>query len=143
MYQSRVEKIMLALVDKLTDPPIVTIAATSVHRNLDAAINSGLPALVIEEGDEPTPGLEAIGFANRYLAVQVRIVIKGDQPYSLADEPLMDAFDRIMSDRTLTGLAINLTEGPTKRARGMLEKPVAIITKNFLVQFETDENSLS
>ena len=134
---------MLELMDLLTGPPMETIAAESMYRNLDAAINGGFPALVLEEGDEPTPGLESTGSANRHLNVQVRIVIKGDQPYSLADEPLMEAYGRIMNDRTVSGLAIDLREGPTKRERGMLEKPVGIITKNFLVQFETGQDSLS
>ena len=140
---SRVEQIMLHLLDILTVPAMASIPVASVFRSLDAAISSGLPALVIEEGNESEPDLSVIDFANRRLSVQVRVVIKGDQPYSLADEPMAEAFGRIVNDRTLSGLAIDLTEGSTQRQRGMLEKPVGIITKNFLIQFETAQNSLS
>ncbi len=133
---------MLALVDKLTDPPMETVPETSVFRNFDSALNSELPALLIEEGDEPTPDLSHLGRADRHLNVRARVLIKGEQSYEFADEPLVEVYDRIIKDRSVSGLALDLTEGPTKRERMMLEKPVAIITKNFLVRFRTAEDSL-
>lgn len=140
---SRVEQMIVYLYDKLKSPGAMTsIAATSVFRDLDSAINSELPAVVIEEGDELTPELPALGIANRYLTVRLMILIKGSLPFSLADSPLIEAHNLIMSDRTLGNLAINTTEGETKRAREMLEKPVAIVSKEFVVFFRTDEIGL-
>jgi len=139
---SRVEEIMLELLDKLTGPPMGTIPETSVFRNFDSALNSQLPAVLIEEGDEPTPDLTHLGRADRHLNVRVSVLIKGEQSYQFADEPLVEVYDRIIGNRTLSGLVLDLTEGPTKRERMMLEKPVAIITKNFLVRYRTAEDSL-
>lgn len=133
---------MLELVDKLTGPPMGTIPDTSVFRNFDSALNSELPAVLIEEGDEPTPDLTHVSLADRRLNVRVSVLIKGDQSYQFADEPLVEVYDRIMKDRTISGLALDLVEGPTKRERMMLEKPVAIITKNFIVRYRTAEDSL-
>lgn len=140
---SRVEEIMLKLLDQLIGPPMNTIPETSVFRNFYSALNSELPAVFIEEGDEPTPDLSHLGRADRHLNVRVSVLIKGEQSYQFADEPLVEVYDRIMQDRTVSGLALDLTEGETKRERAMLEKPVAIISKHFLVRYRTDETSLS
>lgn len=139
---SRVESIMVALLAKLTAPAMTSVAADSIYRDLDSAIAGGFPALVLEEGDEPTPGLSVISKAARELEFRLHVLIKGSAPYSLADAPLIEAYDRLMADRTLGGLTQEIIEGATTRERTMLEKPVAIVTKNFTVRFRTAETSL-
>ncbi|SFJ04374.1 hypothetical protein [Nitrosomonas sp. Nm34] len=140
---SRVEQMMGYLYAKLAaSGAMTTIASSSVFRDLDSALNGELPAVVIEEGDELTPELPALGIANRQLTIRLMILIKGSAPYSLADAPLIEAYNLIMSDRTVNNMAIDLTEGETRRTRGMLEKPVAIVSKEFVIQFRTDETSL-
>lgn len=140
---SRVESIMVALLAKLTAAPAMTsVAATSIFRDLDSAIASGFPALVLEEGNEPEPGLQVVSRAARELEFRLHVLIKGSAPYSLADAPLVEAYDRLMADRTLGGIAQEIVEGETTRERSVLEKPVAIVTKNFTVRFRTAETSL-
>ncbi len=142
MSGSRVERIMTAMLTALTAPTMTAVPAASVFRDLDSALDSELPAIVIEEGGEPAPDLSVIQRAGRHLNVRVAVLIKGTLPFSLADAALIESFDRIMADRTLAGLAMNIEEGETKRERAMLEKPVAIVTKDFIVHFRTDETSL-
>lgn len=140
---SRVEAIMVALLAKLTATPAMSsVAATSIYRDLDSAIASGFPALVLEEGNEAAPGLSVVSKAARELEFRLHVLIKGSAPYSLADAPLIEAYDRLMADRTLGGLAQEIVEGETTRERTILEKPVAIVTKNFTVRFRTAETSL-
>lgn len=140
---SRVESIMVALLAKLTATPAMTsVAATSIYRDLDSAIAAGFPALVLEEGDEDPPGLAIVSRASRSLEFRLHVLIKGSAPYTLADAPLVEAYDRIMADRTLGGLTQEIIEGATTRERAMLEKPVAIVTKNFVARFRTAETSL-
>lgn len=139
---SRAELIMQALVTALTVPPMTSVPAASVFRDLDSAISSGFPAIVIEEGNEPAPGLSVISRAARELDFRVSVLIKGSSPYSLADAPLIEAYDRIMADRTLAGKAQEIVEGETSRERAVLEKPVAVVTKTFTVRYRTAETSL-
>lgn len=140
---SRVEQMVVYLYNKLTAPgAMISVLSSSVFRDLDSALNSELPAIVLEEGDESAPELPALGIANRFLTVRLMILIKGELPYSLADVPLIEAYDLIMSDRTVNNMAIDLTEGETKRERAMLEQPVAIVSKEFVIEFRTDETSL-
>lgn len=142
MSGSKVEQIMSALLTALTVPAMTAVPAASVFRDLDSALDNELPAIVIEEGDEPAPDISVISLAGRYLNVRVAVLIKGTLPFSLADAALIESYNRIIADRTLGGLAINIAEGETKRERAMLEKPVAIVTKDFIVHFRTSETSL-
>lgn len=139
---SRVEAIMQALVTALTVPAMTSVPAASVFRDLDSAISSGFPAIVIEEGNEPAPGLGVISRAARELEFRLSVLIKGSAPYSLADAPLIEAYNRVMADRTLGGKAQEIVEGETTRERAVLEKPVAVVTKTFMVRYRTAETSL-
>lgn len=139
---SRVELIMAALVTALTVPAMNSVPAASVHRDLDSAISAGFPAVVVEEGNEPAPGRDIISRAARELEVHLRILIKGSSPYALADAPMIEAYNRIMADGTLGGLAMEIVEGETARERAVLERPVAVVTKTFTVRYRTAETSL-
>jgi len=139
---SRVEQIMVALVAKLTAPTMTSVPVAQVYRDIDSALASGFPAIVIEEGNEAAPGIDVVSKAARTLEVRMHVLIKGSAPYSLADAPMIELYDRIFADRTLGGLVQNIIEGDTTRERAMLEKPVAIVTKNLTMQYRTAETSL-
>lgn len=139
---SRVESIMVALLAKLTAPEMTSVDAASVYRDLTSAVGEGFPALVLEEGYEPKPGLGVVSRAARELEFRLIVLIKDSDPYSKADAPLIEAYDRIMADRTLGGLTQGIEEGETTRERTVLEKPVGMVTKNFIARFRTAETSL-
>lgn len=140
---SKAEAITQAIVAALTVPAMSSVPAGRVYRDLHGALQSDLlPAVAVETGDESTPERRTTRHKLRVLDVQVTVVAKGASPYTIADPALVEAFSRLMADRTLGGLALELQEGPTRRERGPAEEQVGAITKTYQVQYHTTEESL-
>lgn len=140
---SRAEQIAQAIVSALTVPPLSSVPAAQVYRDLDHALDATVPsALVVESGDEAVPDLATLGIAYRTLTVRVTALAKGTNPAPLADAPMLEAYNRILADRTLGGLAVDLTEGETQRQTNVLETGVAAVAKNYQVHYRTAANSL-
>lgn len=142
MSASRAEAITQAIFALLADED-GPIEGVSVHRDLHGALSAGsLPAIVVETGDEPAPSHVAIGVKTRAVEVIVSVVARGASPYTEADAALLEAHDRIMADRSLGGLAIEIAESFTRRSRVDAEQQVGEIAKSYLVQYVTTEISL-
>lgn len=140
---SRAEQIIQAIVAVLTSPTMASVPAAQVYRDLDRALDAAVPAaLVVESGDEPAPDLATLGIAYRTLGVRVTALVKGANPATLADAPMLEAYGRILADRTLGGLAVDISEGETQRQTNVLETGVAAVAKHYQVQYRTDAYSL-
>lgn len=140
---SKAELITQAIVVALTVPAMSSVPAGRVYRDLHGALQSDLlPAVAVETGDESTPERRTTRHKLRFLDVTVTVVAKGASPYSEADPALVESFDRLMADRTLGGVALEVIEGATRRERSAAEEQLGAITKTYRVQYHTTEESL-
>ena len=87
------------------------------------------------------PKLERQG---RTVDVQVTALAQAGAGAALtaADAAYVEAFGRVMADRTLGGLAFDVLEGQTARASEAYGERVAAIRKTYSIQYETAETSL-
>lgn len=132
----------LAIADHIADL-LAGITGVTIYRDIVRAIDrTEQLALVVEQGDEPAPQRDTLATYERRIEINVSAVAKGSDPYSSADAPLTDAHDLIMADRSLTGLAVDVEEGPTTRQRDTLEREVGVITKTYSVAYRTAADSL-
>lgn len=132
----------LAIADHI-ETLLAGVSGVTTHRDIVRAIDRAeLLALVVEQGDEPAPQVEFIGTSERSIEINVSVVAKGGAPYSRADAPLLAAHNLIMADRSLGGMALDITEGPTNRQRDALEREVGVITKTYTVAYRTASDSL-
>ncbi len=142
---SRVDAIVQAIKTVLTVPAMSTLPATDVYLDLVQAIDqSKTLAIAIEEADvEPAPNIGGlIGLAERQIDIDVHVIAKGQAPYRIADPALVESYNRIMADRTLGGLALEIREAPSNRRRSSAEKPIGVITKTYTVEYRTAAHSL-
>lgn len=140
---SKVEQIMQAIVVLMTVPPMTSVAAGDVHRDVERAIDKSVTtALAIEEGDEPEPNRAFIGLAMRKVDVRITAIAKGAGAMTAADAPSVEAHNRLFADLSLGGLVADIQEADTVRQREALEKPVAAITRTYRIEYRTSNNSL-
>lgn len=140
---TRAEAIAAHVADLMRTPAMTSVAAIDVYRSLGRALDAETTtALVIEPGDEPEPSGEIVGFEVRRLELRVIAIAKGAEPDTLADAPLLEAHNRLLTDPTLGGLAMRIDEGATKRERADLDRPAAAITKSYIVTYRTEGTSL-
>ncbi len=142
---SRAESITEAVVEALTTPAMTSVPAARVYRDLNDALSSeSWPAVLVETGDEPPPQTAAIGRKFRSLDVVVTVLAasSGGSPHTDADAAVVEAFGRLMADRTLGGLAWDIQEGPTSRTSEAYGERLAAVRKVYQIEYETEEASL-
>jgi hypothetical protein len=144
MSISRAAQIMAAVETALSVPHLDSLPAEAVYTNLLVPLErQALPALVIEMGDEPAPAEEgrSIGYCDRTLEIVVSVLVDAAAPYTAADPIVVDAFDRLVADRTLGGLCLYLSEGGTTRSRH--DSGVGLVTTTWLATYRTGRDSLN
>lgn len=145
---SAAEDIVTEIVTLLTAPPLVSVPAARVYRDvIDARRVADMPCIAIEAGDEEAPTRSLIGVKDRRLQVDVTVLAKGQTPYAQADAALVESHNRIFGARAvsglwLNGLALDVIEGPTRRTRDGVSEDVAAITKTYFVEYRTAEGSI-
>lgn len=133
---TKAEQIAQAVVNVLTTPSF-----TDIHRDwLHAVDRMVSDAISVELGDEPSPSVESR--CDRSVDVVVTCMAKGASAPSAVDGLHAEVFERLMADKTLGGICYGITEGPTRRARQALEKPVFTIEKTYIVRYQTERGSL-
>lgn len=140
---SKAEQITQAIVAALTVPAMSSVPASRVFRDIHGALQaSALPAIAVETGDEETPERRTARHKMRWMEVTVSIVAAGASPFTVGDPALVEAHGRLMADRALGGLALEVLEGPTRRERSSAEQQLGVVAKTYRVQFHTTEESL-
>lgn len=143
------EDIVTEIVGLLQAPPMTSVAAAGVYRDLMQALQAEeLPAVAIELGDEDSPERVLLGTKHRRVEVRVTVLAKGDTPYREADAALLETHNRIFASQSvdgewLNGLAMDIVEGPTRRARNGYSEDLASVTKTYAVTYRTAEHSLA
>lgn len=140
---TRAESIAHAIFALMTEPPMSSVPAADVYNDLIYALDLGVSwGLVVELGDEPPPLQDNISTYERTVEVNISAIRKGRAPYTLADPMISEVHARLLADRLLGGLAMNITDGPTQRRRDSLEKLVGVVTKTYRVVYRTGADSL-
>jgi hypothetical protein len=145
---SAAEDIVTEIVTLLTVPALVSVPASRVFRDvIDARRVADMPCIAVEAGDEDAPARSLIGVKDRRLQVDVTVLAKGVTPYAQADAVLVESHNRIFGAQTLSGmwlngLALDVIEGPTRRARDGVSDDVAAITKTYVIAYRTAERSI-
>ena len=81
-----------------------------------------------------------IGHKSRWVDVSVSVIAAAG--FSGTGATLGEAFNRLMADPTLGGLAFEFEEMETIRAREMSSQDLAMVSKTYRYQFRTTEASL-
>lgn len=140
---SRAESIAQAVVTALTTPAMSAVPAARVYRDVDDALNAGLfPVVIVDIGDEPDPQRVLIPLMDREVEIGVTVVASGANPYAAADAAVVETFARIVADRTLGGLALDILEGGTRRGSAAMAEHSASVRKSYRVQYRTSQDSL-
>lgn len=140
---SKAELIASAATAALTTPPMVSVPAARIFRDLDDALATDqFPAVLLELGDEPTPEAVFIGVLDRKVDLFVTVLATGNSPVNTADAAVVEACDRLFADRTLGGAAIDIEEGETLRQRAAFGEHVAAVRKTYRVHYRTAEGSI-
>jgi hypothetical protein len=132
----------------LTTPAMDSVPATAIYRDLmDARRSTHMPCIAIELGDEDAPVRSLIVMKDRKLTVEVTVLASGSDPYGQADAAVVESFNRIMSAATpggaiLSGRALDIIEGPTRRQRDGLAEDLAAVTKTYTIEYRTQDRSL-
>lgn len=140
---TRAESIAQAIFALMTEPPMSSVPAADVYNDLIYALDLGVSrGLVVELGDEPAPLQDNISTYERTVEVNISAIRRGRAPYTLADPLIAEAHARLLTDRLLGGLAMDIADGPTRRQRDSLEKLVGVVTKTYRVVYRTGADSL-
>lgn len=140
---SKAIQIRDAIITKLTTPTAITgIGTGGVSVDPDYAFEAGdLPAVAVYLGDETTER-SLIGADDHTLTVTVRVISKGSDAFANGDAVLVQVHNRIVTDLTLAGLALDVRKQGTRRSRDVLEVPVAVAEIDYAVDYRTTTTSL-
>jgi hypothetical protein len=140
------EQITAALVVAMTVPPMTAVPAARVFRDPDDAMRSEvMPCMLVEMGDEPSPREVMIGRQDRELEIRVTALATGTASASgqtQADAASLEAYNRVMADRRVGGLALNIIEGPVQRISETSGERLASVTRQFAVEYRTTTDKL-
>lgn len=119
-------------------------AGVKVERARKRAIEADEALFVnIVPGADPRQETGGVDFTDRVLTVDFQIHARGDQPDSLAD-PVVDALhSKLVSDRTLGGLALDLVAGDNEYEWDEAEADLCVVHQRYEILYRTDETNLS
>lgn len=139
---SKALQIRDAIITKLTTPALTGIGSGGVSVDPDYAFEAGdLPVVAVYLGDE-TIERALIGADDRTLIVTVRVISKGSDAFANGDAVLVQVHNRIVTDLTLGGLAMDIRQQGTRRSRDVIEVPVAYTEIDYAVDYRTTTTSM-
>jgi hypothetical protein len=113
------------------------LGADYIYSDLRQAIARNLrPAIIIELGDEDAP-IREYNHRRRSIALTLRILADGADPYAAIDPIRIDAHTAIMSDKTLGGLCDSLEESASNRERADLDVQIGSLTTIYTARYTT------
>ena len=138
---SRALAIRNAVLTTLRASAVAGIPADRVYADLRDAIHTR-PSIVVDMGDEDPPD-NKFGKRTRTLALTVRILADGADPFTVIDPIRLAAHARIMADKTLGGLCETLEEGTSSRERADMDVSIASLTTVYTARYTTALEALS
>lgn len=135
------KQILAALKTLLQNAPAVALnVEREKARPWDADVAIGIN--IVPEAD---PITETGGYSHtdRALMVDFQITARGDQPTDQADATVEALHNRLMSDRTLGGLSIDIQAGDNEMEWDDADLDYCVIHQRYRVMYRTSETNLS
>lgn len=132
---TRALSIRNAVLTTLRASAVAGIPADRIYADLRDAIHTR-PSIVVDLGDEDPPTNE-YGKRRRTVALTVRILADGADPFTGIDPVRLAAHARIMADKTLGGLCDTLEEGASSRDRADMDVSIASLTTVYTARYTT------
>ena len=138
---SRALAIRNAVLTTLRASAVAGIPSARIYADLRDAIHTR-PSIVVDMGDEDPPA-NKFGKRTRTLALTVRILVDGADPFAVIDPIRLAAHARIMADKTLGGLCETLEEGASSRERADMDVSIASLTTTYTARYTTALEALT
>ena len=138
---TKFDQILDALKVLLQNAPAVSAnVEREKARPWDAEVSIGLN--IVPEAD---PLTETGGYSHtdRAMMVDFQITARGDQPTKQGDPTVEALHNRLMSDRTLGGLAIDIQVGDNDIEWDDAERDYCVLHRRYRVMYRTSETNLS
>lgn len=134
------EQILQAIKAKLAAQ---VTGVTGVYRSrADKFAGTEAPALNLMP-DQEQPEENALAFIDARTDIEVQVFHRGNEPDSLADPFVQAVHTAMMSDPTLAGLAIDMTEGATSWDFDETDRTSLLVRMRFTVWYRHTRTSLA
>ena len=122
----------------------VQVGARIYRSRAEAFARNEAPALLIEPGPD-TPREEPVSTCkiDWRLSVDVVVYTRGAIPDQLAGPIVADVHSKLMADRTLGGLAMDIWPGPVQHQKDQADAAAGWTVCNYSVRYRTSLTDLS
>ena len=139
---SKREQILAALKTKLTG---TTGVATRIYRSRPEAFSRAeTPAIILEPiSDTPLDTNSIYEKITWEFRVRVTVIVRGTIPDKVADPTNVSLYNKLMTDPTIGGLAIDIKPSQTSFEIVESDQPTGIISNEFDIEYRSSYNNLS
>lgn len=132
----------------VTLPGTVQVGSRIYRSRAQAYSRSEAPAITVSPGEEnpvnaPRTIGASLGRLDLELPVLIEVYVRGDVPDQLADPIGVDVHARMMSDRTLGGLAHDVQPDGWRPEYEQADFTAALIAHRFLIRYRTKDNAIN
>ncbi len=138
---TKAEQITAAIYALLSEPTAVVVDATwrsrlkRIPQNIDRAV-------VVRKGLDRKENLTTLGRHHRIVSQSVEVYVRGDEPDLLADPIVKTVVNRVLSDRTLSGLCDDIQVDSVSPEWESADTDLVVMEIAFSVLYESSDNAL-
>lgn len=137
---TRRELIVQAVVSALAGTANV---GTRIYRSREEVLERNeAPALIVSTESED-PAEDVSGITEKRLTVSVGVYVRGAVPDQLADPVVESVHSKMMTEPTLGGLAMDISEGGTTWEIDEADQTAAIVNMRFVVWYRHSRANLA
>ena len=136
------EQILAALKTKLTG---TTGVSTRIYRSRPEALTkAATPAIILEPvSDNPRETDTIFSKITWEFRVRVSVIVRGAIPDKVADPTNVSLYNKLMTDPTIGGLAIDIKPSTVNFEIIEADQPAGIISNEFDIEYRRSYNNLS
>lgn len=138
---------ILSHIATVTLPGTVQVGSRIYRSRAQAYSRSEAPAITVSPGEDnpvnaPRTTGASLGRLDQALPVLIEVYVRGDVPDQLADSIGVDVHARMMSDRTLGGLAHDVQPDGWRPEYDQADATAGWIGQRFLIRYRTKDNAI-
>ena len=138
---TRREQILTAITTALAG---TTGVGSRIYRSRVEAFSRGeSPAISLEPINDTPDTPTSLPTVDRSLALRITVVVRGAIPDQLADPIVESLHAKVMADRGLGGLAMDIIAGSTDWQLVEADQPAGLVLCEYVVRYRTSVGSLS
>lgn len=121
-----------------------SIAPSGIYTDWNYAIKAvDTPCIVVEMGDEPAPQRVLIGAEDRSMQIKISVIGSADDAATVIDPIVAEVHKRLVADRTLGGLSMDVQPGAITRQRdNTMDRPALVTELVYQVEYRTTMTSM-